>query len=127
MAIQTATISIRRSTAPVTGGVPPMQLIEAMARVAESRATRELIRNGERADIKGYMFLPMLQECRVDAAELGRAMRKVWRAALKNARAGDQIAVEPRLRQCDILIVAAGPIAEMRPSMAGEDYVALPG
>lgn len=83
MAIDTATMPITPSAARVTSDVPPMQLIEAMARVAESRSTRELIRDSERAGIKGYMFLPMLQDCRVDAAELARAIRKVWRAALK--------------------------------------------
>lgn len=126
MAIETATIPLRQSAAHVAGDAPPMQLIEAMTKVAESRATRELIRDIQRAGVKGYMFLPMLAECLVEAAELGRALRKVWRAALKNAAPGDRIAVEPRLGEGSTLIVAAGPIADMRPFMTAEDIAAFP-
>ena len=101
-------------------------LIEAMADVAGSRATREMLRDFHRSGVRGYMFMPLMRDCLVDPRQLGRAMRKVWRAVLAKAIPGDVIALEPYPAEPGTLVIAAGPIAELRPFMTADEIAALP-
>lgn len=93
MVIETHTIAIW--TDGNTAGEPsPPQLMDALGNFAKSRATRSLIREGLDRDVKCSLRVPLLDECRVRPDELGRALRKVWRAALDAGKAGDQFIID---------------------------------
>jgi hypothetical protein len=113
MTIEAVTIPIVRASG--NDGTAPVDLVEAMSMVAASRATREIIKAYKAAGVTSNLIVPLVADCPVDAAVLGRAMRRVWKAALSGAEKGDSVLVELRpKRGAEVIDIVAGPAAEVR-------------
>ncbi|MCP3385952.1 hypothetical protein NLM31_36750 [Bradyrhizobium sp. CCGUVB4N] len=117
MTIETVTIPIVRT--PKSNGTVPVDLVEAMSVVAASRATRAIIKAYAAAGVTGNLIVPLVTDCPVDPATLGRAMRQVWKAALQGAENGDAVRVELRPnRGADVVDIIAGPATDVRTDKA---------
>ncbi|GGI31247.1 MULTISPECIES: hypothetical protein [Bradyrhizobium] len=106
MTIETATIPIVRT--PKTNGIVPLDLVEAMSVVAASRATLAIIKAYEAAGVTGNVMVPLVTDCPVDPATLGRAIRRVWKAALEDVGNGGSVRVELRPRAVHRFIESEG-------------------
>jgi hypothetical protein len=102
--IETHTVAIC-SDANVDGEQLP--LIEALHNFAKSRATKLLIRRGKESDVCCELRVPLLREGNVRPDELGRAIRKVWRAAIDAAEPGNKFVIEFRAGPDSQLVVQA--------------------
>lgn len=105
MEIEIQTVAIWKGEA-ADGDAPP-QLVDALERFGKSRATRLLIRRGEQADIRCGLRAPFLRDCRVRSDELGRALRKVWRAVMDAGKPGDQFVIDLQVGPDSRLMVRA--------------------
>lgn len=114
MTIATFTIPIVR--APARDGTGPLDLVEAMAAVAESRSTRAVIRAYKEAGVTSNLIVPFVPDCPVDPSTLGRAMRRAWRSALAAAARGDSILLELQPKKdVEVVDIIAGHAEEVRP------------
>jgi len=112
MTIETVTIPIVRT--PRNNGATPVDLVEAMSSVAAARSTRTIINAYKTAGVTSNLIVPFVADCPVDAAILGRAMRRLWKTALNGATKGDTVLVELRPRKdADVLDIIAEPAAEV--------------
>lgn len=89
------------------GGPPPLQLVDALQHFGKSRATKLLIRRGEASKVRCELRVPLLRDCRVRSDELGRALRKVWRAAIDAAEPGDRFVIDLHIGPDSRLVVQA--------------------
>jgi hypothetical protein len=116
MTIQRLSIPIVETTKQ--NGPVPVDLVEAMSALAGARSTRTIIKAYKAAGVTSNLIIPLVSDCPVDSARLGRAMRRVWKAALDEAKSGDTILVELRpQKNARIVEIIAGPTVEMRPDM----------
>jgi hypothetical protein len=117
MAIETVTIPIVRTSG--NDGTVPIELVEATSLVAASRATRAIIKAYKAADVTSNLIVPLVTDCPVDAGILGRAMRRVWKAALNGVEKGDSVLVVLRPnKDAEVIDIVAGPAAEVRSDKA---------
>lgn len=84
-----------------------LPLLEALQTFAKSRATKLLIRRGKESNVECALRVPFLREGNVRPDELGRAIRKVWRAAIDAAEPGNKFVIEFRARSDSQLVVQA--------------------
>jgi len=105
MEIETHTVAIWKGKA--TDGNAPPHLMDALKVFGRSRATRLVIRLGEKNSIKCVLRVPLLRDFRVCADELGRALRKVLRAAMNAGKAGDEFMIELYVGADSQLVVRA--------------------
>ncbi|WP_152977736.1 hypothetical protein [Bradyrhizobium pachyrhizi] len=106
--IEAQTISIWRSE-DADGGTSPPELVEALVDVSKSKATRQLIRKGEGRSVKCHLRVPLVQDCHVHSEELGRALRKVMRAAIEAGGPGDHFMIDLHVSPDSRLVVQAKP------------------
>jgi len=85
-----------------------LPLVDALQGFGKSRATKQLIRRGKESNVDCALRMPLLRECHVRPDELGRALRKVWRAAIDTAAPGDRFVIELNLGPDLRLVVKAG-------------------
>lgn len=112
MTIEAVTIPIVRT--PKTNGTVPVDLFEAHAVVAASRATRAIINAYQAAGVTCNVLVPLVTDCPVDPATLGRAMRRVWKTALEGAEKGDFVRVELRPNwDAGVVDIIAGPATDV--------------
>ncbi|MCP1850259.1 MULTISPECIES: hypothetical protein [unclassified Bradyrhizobium] len=104
--IKAQTISIWRDE-EADGGMPSQQLVKALADVAKSGATRQLIRKGEDRNVECELRVPLLQDCYVHSDELGRVLRTVCRAAIEAGQAGDHFIIDLHVGPDSLLVVQA--------------------
>ena len=83
------------------------ELVDALESFGRSRATKLLIRRGEESDVRCTLRMPLLADCHVDPGELGRALRKVWRAAMDAAKPGDRFTIDLHVAPDSRLVVQA--------------------
>lgn len=113
MTIETITIPIVRT--PASDGIAPVELIEAMSTVSASRSMRSVIKAYKAAGVTSNLRLPLVVDCSVNPVMLGRAMRKVWKAALNGAEKGGSILVELRpKKETQIVEIIASSAATVR-------------
>lgn len=114
MTIATFTIPIVRTSA--SDGIGPLDLVEAMSAVADSRSTRAVIKAYKEAGVTSNLIVPFVADCPVDPSTLGRAMRRAWRTALAAAARGDSILLELQPKKdVEVVDIIAGPAEEVRP------------
>lgn len=90
------------------------ELVDALVDVSKSRSTRDIIRDSQQHQVKCALRVPLLKGSHpVQAAELGRALRRVMRAAIDAASPGDHVLVDFIVTSSSCLDVKAGPAAEM--------------
>lgn len=113
MTMETLTIPIVRTSA--SDGIAPVELIEAMSTVSASRSTRAVIKAYKAAGVTSNLRFPLVADCPVNPVTLGRAMRKVWKAALNGVEKGGSILVELRpKKEMQVVEIIASPAATVR-------------
>ena len=119
MAIEKVTIPVVRAAR--NNGTVPVDLVEAMLAVAASRATRAIINAYKAAGVTGNLIVPLVTDCPVDPAVLGRAMRRVWKAALDGVKKGDSVLVELRPnKDVEVVDIIARPGTDVRSDKASK-------
>lgn len=114
MPIATFTIPIVRT--PASDGIGPLDLVEAMSAIADSRSTRAVIKAYKEAGVASNLIVPFVADCPVDPSALGRAMRSAWKAALAAAERGDSILIELQPKKdLEVIDIIAGPAEEVCP------------
>jgi hypothetical protein len=106
MTIATQTIVIWNER-DADGDPPPVQLVDALQDFGKSRATRLLIRRGEKSGIRCELRVPLLRDCCVRSDELAQALRKVCRAAMDAAGPGDRFIIDLHIGPDSRLLVQA--------------------
>jgi len=127
MTVSTFTIPILPTNPD--GSSHPMlpDLVEALQPVARARSTRKLIRACQAAGVRSHLILPMISDCPVDPATLGRTMRRALKVAAEAAAAGEIVVLEIHARKdAGVVEISAGPAAEVRPDLAPTHWDALP-
>lgn len=113
MAIETERIAIYSDTHP-DGERNTKELVEALADVAKARSMRDLQRYSKQGQVDCALRVPLLKgSCLVQVAELGRALRKVMRAAVNAAQPSDHVLIDFIVTPDSHLLVKAGPASEM--------------
>ncbi|MBK3666438.1 hypothetical protein JJE66_35150 [Bradyrhizobium diazoefficiens] len=114
MTMETLTIPIVRTSA--SDGIAPVELIEGMSTVSASRSTRAVIKAYKAAaGVTSNLRFPLVADCPVNPVTLGRAMRKVWKAALNGVEKGGSILVELRpKKEMQVVEIIASPAATVR-------------
>ncbi|MBL8580499.1 MAG: hypothetical protein JNK47_25170 [Mesorhizobium sp.] len=113
MAIETESIGIHNGPRP-EGERNTKELVEALADVAKARSMRNLQRYSKQHQVHCALRVPLLKgSFPVQSAELGRALRKVMRAAVDTAQPGDHILVDFIVTADSHLLVKGGPASEM--------------
>src|SRR5579871_3035433 len=106
MALETHTIPTW-TDCDVDGAPVTLEVVEALQDFGRSRATRLLVQRGEESKVHCQLRVPLLRDCRVRPDELGRVLRKVWRAAIDEAEPGDRFVVDIHLGPDSLLVVQA--------------------
>lgn len=113
MAIETESVGIHNGPRP-EGEHKTKELVEALADVAKGRSMRDLQRYSKQRQVYCALRVPLLKgSYPVHSVELGRALRKVMRAAVDVAQPGDHILVDFIITSDSHLLVKAGPAAEL--------------
>jgi hypothetical protein len=76
------------------GSERQLELVDALADFAKSRATRRLFREAKASNIQCDLRVPLLNNCRVCPDELARALRKVYRAVIDGAEPGERFTID---------------------------------
>lgn len=84
-----------------------LPIIDALRSFGKSRATKLLIRRGVENNIHCKLRIPLLRQGSVRPVELGRVVRKVWRAAIVTADPGDQFVIKLYVGHDSRLVVQA--------------------
>lgn len=95
MTIQRLSIPIVETTKQ--NGPVPVDLVEAMSALAGARSTRTIIKAYKAAGVTSNLIIPLVSDCPVDSARLGRAMRSGVEGRAREAKA-----VTPYWSSCDL-------------------------
>lgn len=112
MVLGTHSIPIWKSES-ADDGTPRLFLADALEEFSKSRATRRLIREGLARDIRSALQVPLAYEVYVRPGDLGRAVRKVMRAALDVSTSGECFVIDLGFGPDSLLSVTATRTPEL--------------
>ena len=95
--------------ANVAGAPTSLELVDVLQNFGKSRATRLLIRRGKENRVHCELRMPLLRDCWMRSDELGRAVRKVWRAAIDGVEPDDWFVIDLHLGSDSRLLLQVAP------------------
>lgn len=118
--MQSAKVAIHR-LASSEGAVGLKHVFEALKDVAESRATRQMIKEALSAGVKAHIIVPVIEEdCQVDPRQLGRALRQVIRGCIEEGRGGADLGIGFSFADPKELEILGAPLEEIAPTLVGK-------
>lgn len=118
--MQVRTVPVRRPIVGTDFAEHTKHVFEALKEVADSRATKQLIKEAQSAGVKAHIILPIVDECLVDARQLGRAFRQVIRACIEEGRGGAEFGVGFSFADPKQLTILGAPLEELAPTLVGK-------
>lgn len=88
-----------------------LQLVDALVEFGKAGETRRLTTKAEDRGVKCELLVPLLRDCLVRPQELGRALRKVWRAAIVVGEPGDHFTIDLSVSPDTRLVISARRVA----------------